>query len=230
MPVTKASCLRCGYNHERLDIIKQHLSRKKICQPTRTNASIEQCKKALKDPWFAFNFAMKEIEKLKKISINNNITAGDNCTINNTVNNITLNLTLSYENTNYDLIKDQIPTCIKNNKIDKEKLLKLIHCNKQYPQNQNVMIQNRDKKRILAYDGTDFAEIGEGNQGIYDFIENLLNKTLDITDENDERSQLALDNTLNDHADEKFKDRDIQKATRQLYNVRHDVIRNVKKI
>jgi len=59
------TCLRCNYEHDKLDNLKRHLDKKKLCKPILTNSSIEQCLESLKDTRFTNNILKKEITKLK---------------------------------------------------------------------------------------------------------------------------------------------------------------------
>jgi len=58
-------CLRCDYENSRIDTLKRHFTRKNLCKPIITNASVEQCLRSLKDIRFTNEILKKEITKLK---------------------------------------------------------------------------------------------------------------------------------------------------------------------
>jgi hypothetical protein len=173
-------CLRCGYSSDKKCDVKKHLERKKICNSNYTDATIQDCMKVLikENCSYGFDILMKEIEKLKK---NTNVMSntGDKC-INNTGdhnNFITINVH-SFEKTDYSVLKDKIHTCIKDGKVDEAKLIKLLHFNKDAPQNHNVMIENKRDKTIKVFNGEEFEDSGySGKEGIWKFSEKTIGET-----------------------------------------------------
>ena len=186
-------CLRCGYSSLYKNDIKKHLQKKIQCKPILSNISREDCSKILnsKDT-FMIDIFMNEIKTLKEKNMTNNginITNNGNHN-NNTINNnihITIN---AFENTDYTVIKDEIHKCIKNGKLDETKFIKLLHFNKKHPQNHNVKIENKRENRVLTYNGEKFEEYGDRQDGVLDFIEETLEKTERI---------LNNDRNVNDH-------------------------------
>jgi hypothetical protein len=192
-------CLRCGYNDIQKYNVKKHLNRKKTCDPKLADISVENCLEFLKknDYELATNLLYKEIEKLKNsMNILNN--SGDQCTnVIGNINNNNINITInSYEKTDYTVLKDKLHTCIKNGIVDEAKLIKLLHFNKDAPQNHNVMIENKREKTIKVFNGEKFEDSDySGREGIWDFSQDTINKTgnQDFVEDED---YISLDNSL----------------------------------
>jgi hypothetical protein len=84
----------------------------------------------------------------------------------------------SFEKTDYSVLKDKIHTCIKDGKVDEAKLIKLLHFNKDAPQNHNVMIENKRDKTIKVFNGEEFEDSGySGKEGIWKFSEKTIGET-----------------------------------------------------
>jgi hypothetical protein len=177
-------CLRCGYEDKQFFNVKRHINRKKLCDPVFSNTNREECLLFLKsdDKNYGVYILMKEIEKLKKNTtvISN---SGDRCNLtnfngdNNNVNNINITIN-SYEKTDYSVLKDKIHTCIKNGAIDEAKLIKLLHFNKDAPQNHNIMIENKRDKTIKVFNGEKFEDSEHsGREGIWKFGKKVVDKT-----------------------------------------------------
>jgi len=228
--MTKFRCFRCGKEEKFHSDFKRHLEKKKLCEPVYMDITKEQCFKAVNDSDFKDTLFLKEYSKVKNALSNISVvnSSGNNIGNHNTINNTTINLTLSYDNTNYGVIKNEIKKCITaDGKIDKEKLLNLTHFNKKYPENQNVMIKNRRQNTILAYNGKEFEELYEGKDGIWMFTKDFLEKILENTNETDEKSQMALDETLNDCENDINKKNEVDKIGMKLYNGRRMVMKNL---
>jgi len=230
------TCLRCGKKENCSSKFKRHVERKFKCEAKYLDITPQESLKASKDITFKDELVLREVAKLKKtidnsLNINNSTVTNSSISVDNSVTNNTINVTLSYENTNYEAIKDVISNCItQDGRIDKEKLLSLTHFNKDYPENHNIMIKNRKNNAILAYNGKDYEEVYRGTSGIYQFTKDFLEKVLQNTNEDDEKSQMALDETLNDCENEKDKTKDIQKIGMKLYNNRNMVLKENKKV
>lgn len=182
--MTLYKCVRCGYGDSHKSNVKKHLTKKNLCDAVYTNTTKEDCIKILesKDPNVAIEILMKEIKIIKStasyltnsasIHGDHNKTTVDNSIVNNI--HITVN---SFDKTNYSVLKDKIHTCITDGKVDEAKLLKLLHFNKDYPENHNIKIQNKRDNAILAYNGKDFELHESGQTGVLDFLEDTLEKT-----------------------------------------------------
>lgn len=210
-------CFRCGFCENRKDNLIRHLKRKKECEPLISSISREECIRILKTGEYkdGMEFLLLEMEKLKK-SLNSLSNAGDRC-INSVGNNNTnnmINITInSYEKTDYTVLKDKIHTCIKDGKVDEAKLIKLLHFNKDHPENHNVMIENKREKNIKVYNGTEFEDsCYKGREGIWQFTK----QTIENTEE-------TLEEVLDDDPDGITRNKKTQKLNeieQQLYNGR----------
>jgi hypothetical protein len=128
----------------------------------------------------------KEIEELKKQleeknnnTETNNTINGDNGVIDYSTNyNINIQVN-SYDKTDYSVIKDKIKTCIlKDGSVDEVKLVKLLHFNKEYPENQNVKLENTKTNKILTYDGENFVSSKYiGKENLWTFAKDTFDKT-----------------------------------------------------
>jgi hypothetical protein len=177
-------CKRCGYSHKKKDNMFKHFNRKNVCKPNICDISIEECIKVLEDKKVLSEVDnLKEENKLLKLSLktiqdqmselikrvgNNN---------NNTNNNITINVN-SFDKTDYTVLKDKIHTCIKDGKVDESKLIKMLHFNKDAPQNHNVKISSKRENRIQLYNGENFEESNyKGKKGVWTFGQDALKNT-----------------------------------------------------
>jgi hypothetical protein len=62
--------------------------------------------------------------------------------------------------------------------IDEVKLIKLLHFNKDAPQNHNVMIENKRDKTIKVFNGEKFEDSDyKGREGIWEFSKDTITKT-----------------------------------------------------
>jgi hypothetical protein len=191
----KYKCYRCGYEVLQKNDIKKHLNRKKICDTIFMNVSIEEALNLLneknKDVLNDFIIKQledknKEIEELKKQleeknnnTETNNTINGDNGVIDYSTNyNINIQVN-SYDKTDYSVIKDKIKTCIlKDGSVDEVKLVKLLHFNKEYPENQNVKLENTKTNKILTYDGENFVSSKYiGKENLWTFAKDTFDKT-----------------------------------------------------
>jgi hypothetical protein len=191
----KYKCYRCGYKSMQKIDIKKHLNKKKSCDPIFMDVSIEEALNLLneKDKDALNDFIMKiledknkEIEELKKQleeknnnTETNNTINGDNGVIDYSTNyNINIQVN-SYDKTDYSVIKDKIKTCIlKDGSVDEVKLVKLLHFNKEYPENQNVKLENTKTNKILTYDGENFVSSKYiGKENLWTFAKDTFDKT-----------------------------------------------------
>lgn len=185
------SCQRCGCSFKQKSHIYNHLMRKNVCDSIIEDISVEKCleilnKKSLNkckycDKKFKYKSYLKRhiiscqenyIEKLeeeKRNLIECKTVTINNITIDNS-KNITMN---SYNQTDIDVLKDDIEKLKIKNKKDEEvilNLLEMIHLNNKYPQNHNLYIENCNLKRMMKLEGDKFEEKGRGYKAIEDFI------------------------------------------------------------
>jgi len=187
-------CFRCGFSDEQKNNVIRHLNRKKECETKLSILSRTCCIDIVKtEDYKKLSFLLlEEIEKLKKSNVTNNdgtVALGNNNIqhSHNNIYNIEIKIN-SYENTDYSILKDNIHTCIKDGKVDESKLIKLLHFNKDKPENHNIKIENKRENRILTYNGEKFEDTEyAGKEGIWNFAQNVLIKTEEdeINDDNE---------------------------------------------
>jgi DNA-binding protein YbaB len=135
------------------------------------------------DKNYGVDILMKEIEKLKKTI---SVYSGDKCNIvkgdingnnNNNIYNIEIKVN-SFEKTDYNVLKDNIHTCVKDGKVDEAKLIKLLHFNKDHPENHNIKVVNKRENRIQVFNGENFEESEyQGKEGLWKLGQDTLKKT-----------------------------------------------------
>jgi hypothetical protein len=238
-------CPRCLYSCKLKTDIKRHLSRKNECDPVLSNIDRNKCilmidskehisgdfvKDKIREQYKTIQEQTNELEKLKKeneklrnykgpISGSGNLIGDNNTNCNNTNIHIHVN---SFEKTDYTVLKDKIHTCIKNGKVDEAKLIKLLHFNKDAPQNHNIKIENKRENRIKVYNGIKFEESEyNGKEGIFKFSQDTLKKTGDQEFvENDDKAFDAIEKTKDENytLNRNEKAQNVGKISTVLYN------------
>jgi hypothetical protein len=198
--------------------------RKKICDSKIADISQEECLKVVESSDYEYGMQLlkKEIAKLKEtITINNgnnntNII-GDHIK-SNIDNSVHIDIHInSYKDTNYDVLKDNVASCIKNGKVDEVELLKLLHFNEKFPENHNVKIDNKRANRIMAYNGDKFEEKHSGSEGVFDFLEGSM-KNIGKQDFVDDEQFVAINNASVENEEPKQKTKKIHEISKILYN------------
>jgi hypothetical protein len=232
--MTKHKCFRCGYEAIKISSVKDHLKKKKICDPVIVDMDREECLKILnqKNNEIVIEMLLFKLSSLQsqvnKLSVNQgndnrNVELGNNNTVEKIDQSINIHISLnSYEKTDYSILKNKIHTCIKNGKVDESKLIELLHFNKEAPQNHNIKIENKRENRIKVFNGTDFEESEyTGKEGIFKFSQDTLNKTGDqeYIEEGDKTFN-AIENTKDENInlDRTQKAQKIGKVTTVIYN------------
>ena len=186
-------CYRCNYNSIYKKDIKNHLNKKKTCNPDFMDITKEEAMEMLneknKEKINMFILKQlenknKEIEKLKtqledSNKIVNNTINGNHGNIDNSTNyNINIQIN-SYEKTDYSIIKDKIHSCIlKDGTINEVKLVKLLHFNKDHPENHNIKLENTKTNKILTYNGEKFISSKYvGKENLWNFAKDTFDKT-----------------------------------------------------
>ena len=172
-------CPRCGYviNHKRC--MKDHINRKKMCNPVLSDLDPKDCINDILTGVIINNPDKKKIKKLEaenkqlkkqlkelssKCSVTNNIG-----TINN--NKTIVNITLPYNKTNHEFLTDKDYTrCINRMIMSVPNLIKRIHFNPQHPENHNIYINDMSRNLIMVYDGSQWNV-----QNQKDTIDRLIN-------------------------------------------------------
>jgi hypothetical protein len=191
--MTKPNCLRCGYEPVKLCHLKDHLKRKNKCEPKLMDISTDEClailnqkdkDKVIELLYIHLRDKNKEIKNLQNqvntLTVNqgneNRNVVGDHNKIDQSVHiHISVN---SYEKTDYNVLKDKIHTCIKDGKVDESKLIKLLHFNKEHPENHNLKIVSKRDNRIQVFNGKEFEEsCYQGKEGIWKLGQDTLKKT-----------------------------------------------------
>jgi hypothetical protein len=183
--MTDYKCFRCGYETIYKKDVKRHLSRKKVCDPIVMDINREECLKMINnDNKDIINILLNQIKNLQNqvntLTVNqgneNRNVVGDHNKIDQSVHiHISVN---SYEKTDYNVLKDKIHTCIKDGKVDESKLIKLLHFNKEHPENHNLKIVSKRDNRIQVFNGKEFEEsCYQGKEGIWKLGQDTLKKT-----------------------------------------------------
>ena len=194
-------CKRCGYQTNRKDYLKRHLSRKFECKPLLSNISVVcllnelnpknkfKCRYCEKTYSFisgrsrheqTCTYTVKTSEQIPSTNItNNNITNITNNTINNNYH-IHLN---AFGKETYEHIDFKRIFSDKNILFN---LIKETHFNEQHPENWNVAIINERSKHANIYNGKEFVIIQK--KDMIDMMlknksEELVDKTYLIEDE-----------------------------------------------
>ena len=234
-------CPRCGKTDEYKNNMRKHFKRKKECKSILSNTTQEECLNMLEKNEFVsitllktqLNHAMDQLNKkdkqigklqeqmdilVKAQGKNLKGSHNSNCNNDTTIINVHVN---SYENTNYTVLKDNLNNCIKNGKVDESKLLKLLHFNKDHPENHNIKIDNRRDNRIMTFNGTEFEEKHSGKEGVWEFIEETIGNAAEKENISDEL-QASLDETHTKYEDTTKEDKrkKIQDISKVLYNGR----------
>jgi DNA-binding protein YbaB len=219
-------CLRCGYKDNQICNIKRHINRKKTCEPIFSECSTEECLLFLKtsDKNYGVDILMKEIEKLKKTI---SVYSGDKCNIvkgdingnnNNNIYNIEIKVN-SFEKTDYNVLKDNIHTCVKDGKVDEAKLIKLLHFNKDHPENHNIKVVNKRENRIQVFNGENFEESEyQGKEGLWKLGQDTLKKTEEQQLLDEEYLTNSIDDIDLNHVTLKEKRDRTSKIQTTLYN------------
>lgn len=207
---------------------------KEFNRQTRLCAHIIKCK--IKDDIILKQ--QEEIELLKELlnetkqNITNN-TNNTNCnnTNNSTTNNIYITIN-SYKDTDYTAVKDKIHQCIMNNgDVDMEKLIELVHFNKDIPQNHNIYVTNSKTKRVMKFNGNNFIEDGKGNDGLEEVFNDKL-KDIEEHQDLDDDIKIAVDVTWTNYNNKNDKERNkiLNKIYKPLYNNKEIVIKREKQL
>jgi hypothetical protein len=223
-------CLRCGYTSIYKKDVKKHLNKKKTCKIELLDIDIDKCIKMLDESEKDIIKAMEEqIRQLRKqvVTPKDCTTFNGDKNINNSYNNNIYNTNIhinvnSFEKTDYTVLKDKIHTCIKNGKVDEAKLIKLLHFNKDAPQNHNIKIENKRENRIKVYNGIKFEESEyNGKEGIFKFSQDTLKKTGNQEFvENDDKAFDAIEKTKDENytLNRNEKSQNVGKISTVLYN------------
>lgn len=245
-------CPRCGKKDEYKNNMRKHLKRKKVCEPVYSDLSQEECLNALETgKMITMDFLRSQLQEkdrqlkekddqikklqeqlselMKKDTVSQNFK-GDHNTANNNCNNTYIHLTVnSFEKTDYSVLKDKIHTCITDGKVDEAKLIKLLHFNKDHPENQNIRIENKRENRIKVFNGTNFEESEyNGKEGIFKFSQDTLKKTSEQEFVDDEHF-VAIENTHSEDLDKTKKSQKVNKVVSVIHNDTDERRRKLKK-
>jgi hypothetical protein len=208
------------------------MKRKKPCKPLLSKMSQGECLNALETgEVLSLDFMKKsliekhkEIEILKKenIELKNSKGSIENSqqemSGSHNSNNFNTNIHIhvnSYDKTDYSILKDKIHTCIKNGKVDEAKLIKLLHFNKDHPENHNIRVANKRENRIQLYNGDKFEESNyKGKEGIWKLGQDTLMKT--------EEKQILDDESYFEDTDSNVTLEEKRERTKKLETIVHN--------
>lgn len=223
------NCLRCGYRTNiKIDIVR-HLNRKKECKQTVCIIDRETCLRYIKSE-ITFSFLKEqldllrkekdnEIEKLKNQLVTVSGQIGNHNKIDrsivnsNVINNIDIHKN-NYHQTDYNVLQNGAINCIKQNReFDFGKFLKLLHFNRDFPQNHNICIINKKDKTIhILYNGK-FIEYNKGRKG----LELILKEKLEFIEQHEELFDSQIFEASKKLKNDYFKILDDKEKTKFLY-------------
>lgn len=188
-------CPRCHYRTIYKNDVRRHINRKKGCKATHSDNSlsikdidllnidkfsnnVSELKKELKEKNKQIN------ELISKVGNNNNNTIN-----NNTINNNTINIHINdFKDTNYVIALEELKDSIKksllkndgmNMNIECENLIELVHCNKKYPENHNILVTDKTRNEARVKDGNEFKLVSKD-----DIIEEATERIVNLLREN----------------------------------------------
>lgn len=166
-------CLRCGHESNTKGNLKQHLKKKKICNNDILDITQEECLELMNDYNKTVELFINENKKFKeKLERFEQIEKNVFSTLliqNENKKRIKVN---SFYNTDYDLIQDdEFKQIVEKDDFDIKRLIEYLHFNTKYPENHNVMIENKETKEILIFDGEKFVVMNSGMDGLEEFLE-----------------------------------------------------------
>lgn len=208
-------CPRCHYETTKKSHMRNHYSRKHVCQTVYSRKSIKDCLQELSS---MKRKTYEELERENKMLIDCKTVVINNNNINNTYNidnSNNLNIS-SYKDNDYSFIKDLSHCLVNRELIDENKEIldmgrlinTLFYDNEK---NHNIFMSNTNNRRIMEYDGENFIEKGKNEDGLLLVIEDvkmIIDKWFDDSPISDEFSvlyQMCLDRKNKDF-DQKHKD------------------------
>jgi len=211
-------CPRCRYETRLKGDIKRHYGRKNKCKTLFERKSINDCLNELDFPEDdKILISKKEYEELKNKKEIKNIT--NNVQINNTYNIININ---DFNSTNYKIALEDLKNSINNSllkndgqnmNIECENLVELVHCNDKYPENQNILLTDRNRGEVKIKQGDRFVSIrmddaiDETSQNIINLLKDnqLFNRYIKFHENKDEdtikEDKKAIERTLYNNRD-----------------------------
>lgn len=179
-------CPRCHYETSDKSHLRNHYNRKRKCKTIFSRKSIKNCLTELDSKQEKVTISREEYEELKNMAKTTNITNNNNVQINNTNYIININ---DFNNTNYINALDDLKKSInqsllknggKNLNIECENLVELVHCNEKYPENQNILLTDRNRGEVKVKKGENFI-----NVPIDDAIDETSKNIINLLKEND---------------------------------------------
>ncbi len=224
-------CPRCHYTTTYKTHMVNHYNRKKICDTRYSRISIKDCKEQLsikkkkliidKDSFEQMRGEIKELrDRLEQQQHTTNTSIGNHNKFNsdNITNNNTINININdFKNTNYVIALEDLKQSIKqsllkndgrNMNIECENLVELVHCNPDYPENQNILITDRTRGEAKIKQGDRFVStrmedaIDETAQNIVNLLKDnhLFNRYIQFHENKDDdalkEDKKAIERTL----------------------------------
>ena len=165
-------CPRCHYETKKKPHMRDHYKRKKICEPLFSDVYLVEFIKIEKNK----NSDESEIERLRRELDEKNKQIGEliqrvgNNNNNHIDNSQNINITINaYKDTDYTVLENMIEKCYKikqgEEELDMKRVIKHVHCNKEYPENHNIYITDTSRKKCMAFDGNKWVQVGEWCSG-----------------------------------------------------------------
>lgn len=179
-------CIRCNYSTTKKSSFKNHINRKVVCVPTNYDTDISFYNELIDLDKTSYMSKLLKIQHgllgCKSTNINH---SGRDTNINSpTINIFNIN---DYNNTDYSFVEDGIDECQDpDGSLNTSKLLKLIHANKDHPENHNLIVSDRRNNTISILEDGIVKEFGKGKDVIKGIKNNMLKKV-------EKQGQLASD-------------------------------------
>ncbi len=219
-------CPRCHYETNHKNDMRKHYIRKRKCDPIYSDIKLNKNEiKSFIIKKDSVEDTAAEIEDLRKELDEKNKQISELITKVGNNNNNTINIHIhDFNNTNYNIALEDLKQSIKqsllknggrNMNIECENLVELIHCNPDYPENQNILITDRTRGEAKVKKGDHLV-----NVPMDDAIDQTTERIVDMLKENH-----LFGRYLNYHEqkDEEALREDKKAVERTLYNNRHMV-------
>tara|TARA_B100001996_G_scaffold109158_1_gene82527 strand:- start:465 stop:1190 length:726 start_codon:yes stop_codon:yes gene_type:complete len=177
----KYVCTVCNVFFDRESKYVRHLQTNRHNIKKNNNQSCNDIYKAkymeLSEKYYELEERFSKLEKLLPFVLNGNRTNCDNV-INNTTINMPINLNLGtnpYGKENWDYIRNDILTLMRNVNTCIPEMLKKIHFDKEHPENHNVKIPNKKLPHLQTFNGEEWQTMNK-KEGIEHLVVNLVDR------------------------------------------------------
>lgn len=160
-----STCIKCS----KIFSTKWNLKRHMLSCSGSPKLTCDTCHKSFKSTWcknkhqktvacMPIKFQSNDyIQNITNTNSNNNNIINNNSTL-NIINNITVN---PFGKENYDYLLDEnqrLKKIIENKDAFMQKMITLVHFDREHPENHNIMMTNMQSKHVHVYDGEKFVK------------------------------------------------------------------------